>query len=48
MLKHDNVASGGFPGLADLGVEATPMEAVAPDWLVEYRHNGRFGPQVSA
>ena len=48
MLQADNVASGRFPGLAALGVTATPMEAVAPGWLVRYRKHGRFGARVAA
>jgi NADH dehydrogenase len=42
MLQTDNVATGAAPGLAALGVVATPMEAVAPGWLVRYRKHGRF------
>lgn len=40
MLQADNVAVG--DGLAALGVEATPLAAVAPQWLVQYRREGRF------
>ena len=43
MLKTDNVASGTLPGLDSLGIAPTPMEAVAPSWLVRYRKAGRFG-----
>jgi len=43
MLKTDNVASGTLPGLESLGIAPTPMEAVAPSWLVQYRKAGRFG-----
>ena len=43
MLKTDNVASGALPGLESLGIAPTPMEAVAPSWLVRYRKAGRFG-----
>ena len=41
MLERDNVASGDAPGLADLGVAPTPLEAVAPDYLARYRRGGR-------
>ena len=41
MLECDNVASGDAPGLADLGVEPTPLEAVAPGYLARYRRGGR-------
>ncbi|MES2288703.1 MAG: complex I NDUFA9 subunit family protein [Pseudomonadota bacterium] len=41
MLKSDNVVTG-ENGLKALGVAPTPIEAVAHDWLVRYRRNGRF------
>lgn len=42
MLRHDNVVADGAEGLAALGVPATPLEAVAPAWLVRFRRHGRF------
>jgi NADH dehydrogenase len=47
MLQRDNVAAGAN-GLAALGVTPTPLDAVAPDWLVRYRRHGRFGARVVA
>ncbi|MFD1613169.1 complex I NDUFA9 subunit family protein [Sphingomonas tabacisoli] len=41
MLQRDNVASG--PGLEEFGIRPTPLAAVAPDWLIQYRKHGRFG-----
>lgn len=46
MLQKDNVVSTGAPGLAELGVNATPMEAVAEGWLIRYRRHGRFAGRV--
>lgn len=46
MLQHDNVAAPGAKGLADLGITATPLAAVAPDWLVRFRRQGRFAGRV--
>lgn len=46
MLQKDNVVSSGAPGLAELGVNATPMEAVAEGWLIRYRRHGRFAGRV--
>lgn len=43
MLQKDAVAAPGSEGLAALGVTPTPLEAVAPTWLVRYRRAGRFG-----
>lgn len=47
MLKRDNVASHGVPGLAELGIAPTPMAAVAADWLARYRAGGRFATSRS-
>jgi uncharacterized protein YbjT (DUF2867 family) len=43
MLQKDNVVSAGANGLAQLGIAPTPLDAVAPGWMVEYRKHGRFG-----
>ena len=43
MLQRDNVA-GDDAGLSELGIRATPLEAVAPAYLVRYRRHGRFTP----
>jgi uncharacterized protein YbjT (DUF2867 family) len=37
LLRHDNVLSGDFPGLDDLGVDATALEAILPTYLRRYR-----------
>lgn len=42
MLQADNVV-GDAPGLAALGITATPLASAAPAWLVRYRRHGRFG-----
>ncbi|MFN3677763.1 MAG: complex I NDUFA9 subunit family protein [Sphingomonas pseudosanguinis] len=43
MLQQDNVVAAGAPGLAELGVTAEPLAAIAPDYLVRFRKAGRFG-----
>lgn len=48
MLQKDVVVSDGAKTLADLGVAATPIAAVAEPWLVQYRTNGRFGKKARA
>ena len=40
MLQSDNTAAG--DGLAALGIAATPLEAIAPQYLERYRTGGRF------
>lgn len=47
MLAHDNVVSG-ENGLETLGIVATPLDAVAHDWLTLYRKHGRFGDAAAA
>ncbi|MBK5264712.1 MAG: complex I NDUFA9 subunit family protein [Alphaproteobacteria bacterium] len=47
MLQSDNVVSSGTMGLGAFGIDATPLSAVAPAWLVQYRKHGRFGSRVS-
>ncbi len=43
MLRRDNVVTAGAEGFAALGIAPTPLAAVAPSWLVQYRRHGRFG-----
>lgn len=42
LLRTDNVVSGGFPGLADLGVTPTAAEVIVPTYLDRFRAGGRF------
>jgi NADH dehydrogenase len=42
LLTHDNVVSGALPGLEDLGVAPTSVEAVVPTYLYRYRKGGQF------
>ena len=44
MLQTDNVASGKLPGFKAFGIDPTPMDAVAHEWLARFRRGGRFGP----
>lgn len=46
MLQADNVVAPGASGLEAFGIKPTPMEAVAPAWLVSYRPHGRFAAQT--
>lgn len=48
MLRTDNVADPALPGLAAFGIRPTPLEAVAEEWLVAYKRNGRFAKAPSA
>jgi NADH dehydrogenase len=45
LLRTDNVVSGAYPGLADLGVTPTTLEAVLPAYLYRYRKGGQYADQ---
>jgi NADH dehydrogenase len=47
MLQSDTIVTG-VDGLARLGITPTPIDAVAPGWLVRYRRHGRFGTHAAA
>jgi NADH dehydrogenase len=40
LLQTDNVCLGKAPGLAELGIEPTPAEAIVPGYLAPYRRAG--------
>lgn len=42
MLRHDNVPAEGMPGLRELGVTPTRIEAVVPTYLYRYRKGGQY------
>jgi uncharacterized protein YbjT (DUF2867 family) len=48
MLAQDNVVAPGANGLAALSITPTPLDAVAPTWLVRYRKGGRFSMAAAA
>ena len=42
MLQSDNVVPDSAPGLAELGIAATPLESIALAYLERYKTGGRF------
>ncbi len=48
LLESDNVVSPGAEGLAELGVEPTGIEAIAPSVLWRYRRGGQFAEAPAA
>lgn len=48
MLGVDNVVHPGVPGLADLGVTPTALEAVIPTYLWTFRRGGQFAQPEAA
>lgn len=45
LLKVDNVVSGQYPGLSDLGITPTTLESVLPTYLYRYRKGGQYADQ---
>ena len=45
LLKTDNVASGAYPGLAELGITPTALETVLPSYLYRFRKGGQYADQ---
>lgn len=46
MLKVDNVTTPGAPGLAELGITPTPVEAITPTYLYRFRRGGQFADMM--
>lgn len=40
LLRNDNIASGDLPGLNELGISPTALEAILPTYLARYRRGG--------
>ena len=45
LLRTDNVVSGAYPGLPELGITPTTLEAVLPTYLYRYRKGGQYADQ---
>lgn len=45
MLGTENVVADGAPGFEAFGIAPVPVSAVAENWLIPYRHHGRFAKQ---
>jgi NADH dehydrogenase len=42
LLKTDNICVKSAPGLAELGITPTAIEAIVPEYLAAFRPGGRF------
>jgi NADH dehydrogenase len=45
LLRTDNIVSGVYPGLAELGIAPTTVESVLPAYLYRYRKGGQYADQ---
>jgi uncharacterized protein YbjT (DUF2867 family) len=45
LLRADNIVSGVHPGLEELGITPTTLEAVLPTFLYRYRRGGQYADQ---
>jgi NADH dehydrogenase len=45
LLKGDNVVSGAYPGLPELGITAATLQAILPTYLYRYRKGGQYADQ---
>lgn len=48
LLEGDNLVSPGAEGLAELGIEPTGLEAIAPGYLFRYRVGGQYAENPTA
>ncbi len=46
LLKTDNVATGAYPGLADLGIAPTTLDAVLPTYMYRFRRGGQYADET--
>ncbi len=43
LLKYDNITSGKYPVLRNLGISGTPIQTVLPKYIYRFRTGGQFG-----
>ena len=43
MLKNNNIVSGDYPNLSDLGISGTTVESILPKYIYRFRSGGQFG-----
>jgi len=43
MLKYNNIVSGKYPTLTDLGISGTNIQSVLPKYIYRFREGGQFG-----
>ena len=43
ILKYNNIISGAYPALKDLGITGTPIQSILPKYIYRFRAGGQFG-----
>mgnify|MGYP001488739383 CR=1 FL=1 len=43
LLKYNNIVSGDYPTLKDLGISGTPIRNILPKYIYRFRTGGQFG-----
>jgi len=43
LLKYNNITSGDYPTLKDLGISGTPIQSILPKYIYRFRTGGQFG-----
>jgi uncharacterized protein YbjT (DUF2867 family) len=47
LMRSDNVAADGAPGLAELGLQPTALEAILPSYLYRFRKGGQYADALA-
>jgi len=43
MLKYDNIVSGKYPTIKNLGIKYTTIQSILPKYIYRFRTGGQFG-----
>ena len=43
LLQYNNIVSGDYPVLKDLGITATSLQTILPKYIYRFRTGGQFG-----
>ena len=43
ILKYNNIVSGDYPTLKDLGITGTKLQTILPKYIYRFRSGGQFG-----
>ena len=43
ILKYNNIVSGDYPTLKDLGISGTAIQSILPKYIYRFRTGGQFG-----